>query len=62
MEPPSGSISMMQIDCEVMATKLVTVDKATVPEMHKDTNSSAPADPPRREANNWQRRKHPLRT
>lgn len=32
MSPPDGSIMMMQIDCEVTATKLVHIHKSEVPE------------------------------
>lgn len=31
MQPPSGSIAMMQIDCEVTATRLVHIEKSAVP-------------------------------
>ena len=37
MAPPEGSIAMMQIDCEVTATKLVHIQKSAVPE-HLDPN------------------------
>ena len=30
-QAPTGSVAMMQIDCEVFATKLVHVDKSTLP-------------------------------
>lgn len=32
MQPPVGSIAMMQIDCEVTATKLVHIRKSAVPD------------------------------
>ena len=31
MQPGPGHIAMMQIDCEVMATRLVEVSKSAVP-------------------------------
>ena len=31
MQPEAGHIAMMQIDCEVMATRLVEVSKSAVP-------------------------------
>lgn len=31
MRAPDGKISMMQIDCEVMATKLIHVQETSVP-------------------------------
>jgi len=40
MQPPVGSIAMMQIDCEVTATRLVHIDKSAVPHhMINDTAS-----------------------
>jgi len=32
MQPPVGSIAMMQIDCEVTATRLIHIDKSAVPD------------------------------
>ena len=34
----SGNIAMMQIDCEVMATKLVHVHKSAIPQQASDRN------------------------
>jgi hypothetical protein len=31
MQPPVGSIAMMQIDCEVTATRLIHIEKSAVP-------------------------------
>jgi competence protein ComGC len=39
MRPPFGSIAMMQIDCEVTATRLVHIDKSAVP--HHMLNQSS---------------------
>jgi len=39
MQPPVGSIAMMQIDCEVTATRLVHIDKSAVP--HHMINNTA---------------------
>jgi len=40
MSPPFGSIAMMQIDCEVTATRLVNIEKSAVP--HHLINNSTP--------------------
>jgi len=40
MQPPVGSVAMMQIDCEVTATKLVHIHKSAIPD-HMLHNSSS---------------------
>ena len=45
--PQSGNIAMMQIDCEVMATRLVEVSKANVPHYASAAeNMTQPLEPP----------------
>ena len=39
MQPPPGSVAMMQIDCEVTATKMVHIHKSDVPQ-HFQENSN----------------------
>ena len=39
MQPPVGSIAMMQIDCEVTATRLIHIDRSAVPN-HLLSNST----------------------
>jgi len=41
MQPPVGSIAMMQIDCEVTATRLVHIDKSAVPDNMLNNTGSA---------------------
>jgi len=41
MQPPVGSIAMMQIDCEVTATRLVHIDKSAVPHDMLNVTSSS---------------------
>ncbi|XP_064649146.1 cyclic AMP-dependent transcription factor ATF-6 alpha-like isoform X2 [Lineus longissimus] len=40
MQPPVGSVAMMQIDCEVMNTKLIHVTKSTVPKHMWEANNT----------------------
>ena len=47
MQPPVGSIAMMQIDCEVTATRLVHIDKSAVPDHMLNNTGSAHQHPPR---------------
>jgi len=44
MQPPVGSIAMMQIDCEVTATRMVHIHKSAVPD-HMLNNSSSSHQP-----------------
>lgn len=40
MQAPMGSVAMMQIDCEVLATRLVHVEKSALP-VHLRENTTA---------------------
>lgn len=46
MQPEAGNIAMMQIDCEVMATRLVEVAKATVPHHVSENLTDHSSEPP----------------
>ncbi|KAJ8300892.1 hypothetical protein KUTeg_022411 [Tegillarca granosa] len=40
MQPPAGKIGMMQIDCEVLNTQLIHVQKSAIPQHFTQRNSS----------------------
>ncbi|XP_064611290.1 cyclic AMP-dependent transcription factor ATF-6 alpha-like [Liolophura sinensis] len=42
LQPPEGSMGMMQIDCEVFDTRLIHVKKMSVPEFSSHQNQSNP--------------------
>ena len=47
MQQEAGHIAMMQIDCEVMATRLVEVSKSTVPRYATENITAGhPMEPP----------------
>ena len=47
MQPEAGHIAMMQIDCEVMATRLVEVSKSAVPRYAaKNVTTAHTVEPP----------------
>lgn len=46
MQPEPGNIAMMQIDCEVMATRLVEVSKANVPHYAAENVTTDTVEPP----------------
>lgn len=37
MQPPSGNVGMMQIDCEVLNTQLIHVHKSSLPPNQRNT-------------------------
>ncbi|ELT91969.1 hypothetical protein CAPTEDRAFT_216503 [Capitella teleta] len=53
MAPPSGSVAMMQIDCEVTATQLVHIEKAHIPGHVRNATEQQPRErSPRKSASN----------
>lgn len=40
MQPPAGKIGMMQIDCEVLNTQLIHVQKSAIPQHFRQRNST----------------------
>jgi len=41
MQPPSGHIAMMQIDCEVINTKLLHISESSMPPDNYERNRTA---------------------
>lgn len=41
MSPPPGRVGMMQIDCEVMNTQLIHVQKSAIPKRERENNTHA---------------------